>query len=113
MPTVPGATVGDQVVSNAINDMISSTGVAPKPSESGVHKKVIAPITDLSKPNINQLLSMEEARQAAGQAAQQSQPQFQQQPQGQPQPQQNWRPGQAWVPPTQPQQPIDPNSISL
>jgi CheY-like chemotaxis protein len=82
---------------------------------------IIAPLNLAPKPDINQLLSMEEAKaaaQAAGANVQPLQPGQSQQQNSQPaQPaaQQGWQPGQAWAPPTSNQYvpPVDPNSISL
>jgi len=169
LPTVPGAAVGDAdpqgdgVISNAINDMISSTAPdqqpqtsqpadagtqitasgpaalpdqpdaeqdASQPSTPGtapaidqpsapanefqgggsMRSHIVSPLNLDPKPDLNQLLSMEEAK-AAAQAAGASVPPQQAQPASQP----VWQPGQPWVPPTSNQYipPTDPNSISL
>jgi nicotinate-nucleotide--dimethylbenzimidazole phosphoribosyltransferase len=86
----------------------------PAAEPADTRKRVIAPLGGTGRPDINQLLSLEEAKSAAAQAGAQ---QMQQPQPGQPAPQQSWRPsgpnqwGQAR--PQSNDQGSDPNSIAL
>jgi CheY-like chemotaxis protein len=137
LPNVTGAAVepttdsSDSVVSDAISNMVATTNGTDQPvsqpttnadqplapaeqtsheaTGGSVHSRVIAPLgLPPVRPDINQLLSIEEAKNAATQAASVVQPtagtmQPPQAPDAQP-----WQ-----QPPANPNQGIDPNSISL